>query len=339
MKHGSLFSGIGGFDLASEWMGWQNVFHCEINPFGSKILKHYWPQSISYNDITKTDFTIHRGNVDIISGGFPCQPFSVAGERKGTEDTRYLWPEMLRVIREVCPKWVVGENVYGLVNWNEGMVFDKVCADLENEGFKVIPIVLPAASVDAPHKRDRIYFVAYSNNEGGLCRSGSISKKNEELSEWDKNFKEWDKNSKEWDKNSKPSNTNKYNVTNSESRWTREFSSENSRREGGRLDNDGETRNATNTNSKMLEYGNGEGENGWDKQEIRAKSFSGPGSWETFPTQSPICGGDDGIPTKLDGITIPRWRAQSVKGYGNAIVPHVALNIFKTIERIQNEKS
>ena len=336
MKHGSLFSGIGGFDLASEWMGWQNVFHCEINPFGSRILKHYWPQSISYNDITKTDFTIHRGNVDIISGGFPCQPFSVAGERKGTDDTRYLWPEMLRVIREVCPKWVVGENVYGLVNWNEGMVFDKVCADLENEGFKVIPIILPAASVDAPHKRDRIYFVAYSNNKGGLCGSGSISKENEELSEWDKD--------------SKLGNTSKYNATNSElfrlqhSKEAGDISKSKTEMEGERSESSGTTkadggkRDTTNTNSTLLEYGNGEGKDGWNKQEVRAKSFSGPGSWEAFPTQSPVCSRDDGIPFKLDGITFSRWRSESIKGYGNAIVPHIAFNIFKTIAILQNEK-
>ena len=96
MTHGSLFSGIGGFDLASEWMGWENVFHCEWNPFGQKVLKYYWPNAKSYHDITKTDFTIHRGNIDIITGGFPCQPYSQAGKRLGKDDERHLWPEMLR---------------------------------------------------------------------------------------------------------------------------------------------------------------------------------------------------------------------------------------------------
>jgi len=102
MTHASLFSGIGGFDLAAEWMGWENVFHCEINPFGQKILKYYWPKAISYGDITKTDFTIWRSRVDIITGGFPCQPFSIAGKRKGTADDRHLWPEMLRAIQEIA---------------------------------------------------------------------------------------------------------------------------------------------------------------------------------------------------------------------------------------------
>ena len=117
MTHGSLFSGIGGFDLAAHWMGWDNTFHCEWNPFGQKILKHHFPNSISYNDITKTDFTIHEGAIDVLSGGFPCQPYSSAGKRLGKEDERHLWPEMLRTIKEIKPTWIVGENVLGIVNW------------------------------------------------------------------------------------------------------------------------------------------------------------------------------------------------------------------------------
>lgn len=160
MKHISLFSGIGGFDLAAEWMGWENVAHCEWNPFGQRVLKYYWPNSISYHDITKTDFTIHRGTIDIVTGGFPCQPYSVAGKRKGKEDERHLWPEMLRAIREIQPRWVVGENVRGIINWDGGLVFKEVQADLEAEGYKILPFLLPAASVNAPHERYRTWFVA-----------------------------------------------------------------------------------------------------------------------------------------------------------------------------------
>ncbi len=163
MTHGSLFSGIGGFDLAVEWMGWENTFHCEWNEFGQRILKHYWPNAIGYGDITATDFRPHRGKVDIITGGFPCQPYSSAGKRLGKEDDRHLWPEMLRAVREVRPKWVVGENVLGIVNWNGGLVFEEVQADLEAEGYEVQPYVLPAVSVNAPHRRDRVWFVAYAN--------------------------------------------------------------------------------------------------------------------------------------------------------------------------------
>ena len=170
MRHGSLFSGIGGFDIASEWIGWENVFHCEWNEFGQKVLKYYWPNAISYDDITKTDFSIHRGTIDILTGGFPCQPYSTAGKRLGKEDERHLWPEMLRAIREIQPHWVVGENVRGIINWNGGLVFEEVQADLEAAGYEVQAFVLPAASVNAPHRRDRVWFVAYAAPVS--CRNG-----------------------------------------------------------------------------------------------------------------------------------------------------------------------
>jgi DNA-cytosine methyltransferase len=180
MKHGSLFSGIGGFDLASEWMGWENVFHCEWNPFGQKVLNYYWPNAITYHDITKTDFTIHRGRIDILTGGFPCQPYSSAGKRLGKEDERHLWPEMLRAIREIQPGWVVGENVRGLTNWNGGLVFDEVQAELETQGYEVTPFLLPACAVNAPHRRDRIWFIAF--NASNSLRYGHESRKEGECS-------------------------------------------------------------------------------------------------------------------------------------------------------------
>ena len=164
MKHGSLFSGIGGFDLAADWMGWENIFHCEIAEFPRKILNHYWPNADCHEDIKKTDFTKYRGTVDIISGGFPCQPYSAAGKRLGKEDDRHLWPEMLRVIREVKPQWVVGENVRGLLNWNGGMVFHEVCADLENIGYEVQAFIIPASGINSPHQRERLWIVAHTDN-------------------------------------------------------------------------------------------------------------------------------------------------------------------------------
>ena len=166
MTHGSLFSGIGGFDVAAEWAGWENMFHCEWNEFGQRVLNYYWPKAISYGDITKTDFSIWRGRIDVLTGGFPCQPYSQAGKRLGKEDDRHLWPEMLRAIREIQPTWVVGENVFGIVNWNGGLVFDEVQANLEAEGYEVQAYVLPACAVNAPHRRDRVWFVAYSNING-----------------------------------------------------------------------------------------------------------------------------------------------------------------------------
>ena len=166
MTHGSSFSGIGGFDLAAEWVGWQNLFNCEIDPFCQTVLKHHFPDAEQFTDIRTADFARYKGRIDVFTGGFPCQPFSTAGKQKGTEDDRYLWPEMLGVIRVIRPRWVVGENVYGIVSWSDGLVFEQVCADLEAEGYEVQPYVLPACGVGAPHQRYRTWFVAHRADAG-----------------------------------------------------------------------------------------------------------------------------------------------------------------------------
>jgi DNA (cytosine-5)-methyltransferase 1 len=242
MTHGSLFSGIGGFDLAAEWMGWQNIFHCEIGEFPRKILKHHFPNSICYEDIKKTDFTKHRGEIDIISGGFPCQPYSNAGKRRGKEDDRHLWPEMLRVIREVQPRFVVGENVSGLLTWNNGMVFHEIITDLENEGYETQAFVIPACATNAPHQRFRIWFIAHSNN----------ARTNERM-QFDRERKE---NDEQWRGPSQSEyRENGINgiITDTESQRTREQSSENRGWEDRRFDNDGEEGNVADSNCKRHE--------------------------------------------------------------------------------------
>jgi DNA (cytosine-5)-methyltransferase 1 len=296
MKHGSLFSGIGGFELAAQWMNWQNVFHCEWNEFAKKVLKYYWPHSISYNDITKTNFTIHRGTIDILTGGFPCQPYSSAGKRLGKEDERHLWPEMCRAIREIQPRWIVGENVFGLVNWNGGLVFEEVQTDLEAEGYKVQPYILPAAAVNAPHRRDRVWFVAHaisSNKRGNEFRS--IRSENGEI---EKERTQTIHNA--FGSNGIERNTSDTNSGNSKTR----------------------------TQRKILEQQNRQKTNGHSNVER-------PNQWQNFPTVSPICNGNDGISDKLDGITFSKWRNESIKTAGNAVVPQVVLNIFKAIEQYE----
>ena len=164
LTHLSLFSGIGGLDLAAEMAGFRTVGQCEWADYPTKVLEKHWPDVPRWRDIrTLTGESFHEKTglrtVDIISGGFPCQPFSVAGKRRGKEDDRYLWPEMLRVIQELRPSWVIGENVAGIVN----MALDQVYADLENEGYSVQAVIIPACAVDAPHRRDRCAIIAYNN--------------------------------------------------------------------------------------------------------------------------------------------------------------------------------
>ena len=165
LTHLSLFSGIGGLELAAEMAGFRTVGQCEWADYPTKVLEKHWPDVPRWRDIrtlTGESFYEKTGlrTIDVISGGFPCQPFSVAGKRRGKEDDRYLWPEMLRVISELRPAWVVGENVAGIVN----MALDQVCADLENEGYAVQAFIIPACAVDAPHRRDRCAIVAWNSN-------------------------------------------------------------------------------------------------------------------------------------------------------------------------------
>lgn len=165
MKHGSLFSGIGGFDLASEWMGWENVFHCEIAEFPRKVLNYYWPNAKTHEDITKTDFNIYRGTIDILTGGFPCQDASIAGKKKGLQGQRTgLFYEMLRAIREIRPRYIVAENVANITKINNGHDFRIIINELARLGYNAEWRIIYASEVGAPHKRARLYLVAYPNS-------------------------------------------------------------------------------------------------------------------------------------------------------------------------------
>ena len=294
MTHGSLFSGIGGFDLASEWMGWENVFHCEREPFAQEVLKYHFPNSKLYDDVTTFDATTYAGRIDILTGGFPCQPFSSAGKRLGTEDERHLWPEMLRIIREVAPRYVVGENVRGLLNWSGGLVFEEVCANLEVEGYEVTPYILPACGKNAPHRRDRIWFIARRI----ITDSTSKSKRSLQASVRRKHAQE-------------------VGVQNSEG-----------------LNDSSKSRTSTNTTEKRLHTCETVGKLVGKRLGRVHKSGK---HWKDFPTEPPICSGNDGFSKGLDGLTFPKWRNESIKAYGNAIVPAVAHEIFKAIQKMEDQ--
>lgn len=346
MTHASLFSGIGGFDYAAALLGWINIFDCEIDAFCRKVLEYHFPNSVHYGDITKQIFKEWRGKIDVLSGGFPCQPFSLAGQRKGADDNRYLWPQMLRVIREIRPTWVVGENVAGILTMvqpgaevevggqaslfgedyrkrvlhRQEYVIETICRDLEREGYAVQPLLIPACAVGAPHRRDRIWFIAHRTNAGtetmqftgknGIYAVGTSSHTDGDL----------------------------YTSCGTSCRIEKE------RREraamsgqrGGRCERfnglDGFSRIAADPYGKRQKYGNDQRTERWSEPDERFKTQYSSSIWEKFPTQSPICSGDDGLSGILDGITFSKWRQESVKAYGNAIVPQVSYEIFKAIE-------
>lgn len=246
MRHGSLFSGIGGFDLAAQWMGWENVFQVEIDSFCQKVLAKNFPNTERYGDIKQFDGTKYRGAIDVLSGGFPCQPFSTAGSQKGTKDDRYLWPEMLRVIREVQPTYIVAENVYGIFNQERGVVFETVCSQMEDSGYEIQPVIIPACAIGAQNRRDRVWFI------GVLSNPGSVRQSSDQII------------------------------------------------------------------SEGQQYSRGR----------EAQYFINPlyslSRTEYKRSESTFSGGSNGLPSELDEI----------KGLGNAIVPQVAFEIFKAIEKV-----
>ena len=341
MTHASLFSGIGGAELAAEWMGWKNLFHCEIQEFPRRVLEYWYPKSKSYEDITKTKFTEWRGKVDVLTGGFPCQPFSLAGRRLGAEDDRYLWPHMLRAIREIQPSWVVGENVAGILTmvqpgeeikmgrtddiFDENYIYreerrftlDEICEGLEREGYSVQPFVIPACAVGAPHRRDRVWIVAHRDGAGfqetrpeqqaarsARGRSGRAS-----------------------------ANANIDRLR--ERAYQQVYVSQ---REGTTDNSDGRQDGAAaDPHSKLSQCGDYSEQEGRDIKRKRVEPPRSPTGWAYFPTQSPVCRGDDGLSARLAGISFPRWRSESIKALGNAWVPQVAYEIFQAIAKEEGE--
>lgn len=410
--HGSLFSGFDAPSVAASWLGWKNAFHCEINSFCNEILKYWFPDSEHYEDITKTDFSQWKGRIDVLTGGFPCQPFSLAGQRKGADDNRYLWPEMLRAIREIRPTWVIGENVAGILTMvqsgketemgsqtalfgednrkrvllRQEYVVETTCKDLEREGYSVQPLLIPACAVGAPHRRDRVWFVARlitdtacrgsgetpnescrenerqngyetqqpfvrgcvrasSHSDGERCNNRSDNWKERPICYDQKRDSEENQSERTERKRRTCENGSvaSYSQCPGSGQVQQEIQSEQS--DGDSFDRNGGKRDVANTKSKQSERDRLEQpkdcateqrESGRSGSENNSKYATR--GWKNFPTQSPVCRGNDGLPFNVGDLTIPftKWRQESVKGYGNAIVPQVILEIFKAIEELDN---
>lgn len=350
-----LFAGIGGFSLAGHALGWDTVQMVEINPFCQKVLGYHFPDANIHSDIkTFTVDTLKKSRWDagsdtIVCGGFPCQPYSEAGKRKGKEDDRHLWPEMLRAICEIQPLWVVGENVPGIISWGGGLVFEEVQADLEAEGYEVQPVVLPACAVNAPHRRDRVWFVAYNSNSRVksmqqereysiyepqiTTNSGSNGHQSrrpgKDRCEKEEGESFGNQRERVWNDSWRTCEQGIIANTESEGVYRLPIRKEKTHPKHGIVSGYGDATNPDSGRQSSEEY---------RKEESGMfTETSVSADWSNFPTQSPICYGNDGVPPRLDGITFPRWRNESIKAAGNAIVPQIAYEIFKAIEAYVNK--
>ena len=310
ITHYDLFAGIGGFSLALEEVFNEakiNHIFCEWAEFPAAVLKKHWPNGIFYGDIADliadTNGQRHKSSVaargsnlcsgarrdknqalTILTGGFPCQPFSHAGRRKGTADDRYQWPNMFRVIQNVKPDWVIAENVRGLVTWNEGMVLAQVCTHLESEGYEVQPFIIPACAVNAPHRRDRVWIIAHCANS----RTKGLQK--QEISPDD--------------------------PTNTSSERLRGRSLLGCQDREWQMDEDERQR------AEVRGQNQGRSRRDWNQD------------WRKVAIATCNARMDDGFSREVDGVSysFAKWRNGSIKAYGNAIVPQVAMEIYRAIK-------
>jgi len=342
LTHIDLFSGIGGFSLAGEWAGFRTIVFCEKNKFCQRVLKKHWPKIPIVPEIRDFDGTKWQG-ATLLTGGFPCQPFSVAGKRRGENDDRYLWPEMFRVISEARPAWVLAENVAGIIH----LALDKVLTDLESEGYKTETFIIPACAVNAPHRRDRVWIIANTSKTG-------IGDKNRETNyerrRVGKNRHACIRQANGAISTSRSYSANNYAPHSKRLGWTErtreEARHEKQKPEGQDIRNSDTEGNAPDTT--------GNGFNGYSKWKQRSQEKKGRmpefitrNLWQEdwYEVATKLCRVDDGFPAKLDGFELSKsaHRRERLKALGNAIVPQVACEIMRNIRKIEegvlNEKN
>jgi len=316
MNHLDLFSGIGGFSLALEKVGFKTVGFCEVDPYCRLLLQKHWKGVTIHNDIKKLEAKDIREPIDILTGGFPCQPYSVAGKQKGTDDNRYLWPDMFRVIKEIKPTFIIAENVRGIVNIQDGMVFETVCSNLESEGFEIQPFIIPAAGVGAPHKRERVWIVGYSKHNGSL--TSKIRRGNKEADAGTQ------KRQNQTIEPKRTSRSNDYEVMENSRRELHEGSSvreknedENRKEITNQYQRSSSTSKHHVADSKRI-YVQGQ-QSGSGQEQSRRESW-----WEFEPNVGRVANGVPG-------------RVHRLKGLGNSIVPQIAEEIGKAIWKTLNQ--
>ena len=355
-----LFSGIGGFSYAAEKLvgGYETVAFCEQDEFCQQVLRKHWKDVPIYDDVRTIDAT-RLGTIDIVAGGFPCQAVSQAGLQKATEDDRWLWDEMLRIIQDCKPRWVIGENVVGLININQGILFEQVQTDLEKEGYSVQSVVIPAASKNAPHRRDRVWIIAHSNINSQSNESvnekwlGDVSNTNNTRNRTCRTYIDKKQQTIEqgWKEQSffEPSRHDEAMADTKRMGWTeRAKIRETSEREGwaDKSSNSSstvtETEDATNSNDKRLQ---GFRQHKQLEREQREDEFakSSTPTTEHRATQCRMGYMVNGISEALFGhfseepADIPRVatnqkdRTKKLKALGNSIVPQVVAELFYAI--------
>ena len=328
-----LFSGIGGFSLGLESTGFfETVAFCEKDDFCRQVLKKNWPNISIYNDVRSLHDT--KIQADVVTGGFPCQSFSQAGLQKGRGDDRWLWNEMFDVIKRVKPRWVIGENVQGIINIENGMVLRQVQDDLEGEGFKVQCFVIPASGIGAWHQRKRVWILASNSNNNGSHRS----KGNETFESSDK---QEDRLFIRDDKNVPNTKSRRYRGRSSQGCENKEWSflsREQERREMG-SEVEGRSTNLSNSEVQGLQRfsdvsssfsSEGETTNFRGEDCDREKTNGARETW--WQTQSRVCGVPNGVSYGVD-----KDRAKRIKALGNSIVPQIVRQIGLAIKEAENE--